>query len=1100
MKKRLMAVLSIFLCLLMLMSNIAIGGEGFLPKASAAELVSGSCGDNVTYSFNSNNGILTISGNGPMEDYNYSLSPFYDNSSIKAIIIENGITSVGRYAFPRCDEIMSVTIPESVETIGEGAFCQCLGFTEFNIPTSVESIGKEAFSGCANLKKIFIPRMVLNIGEGAFSDCAGLNEIRVDENNEAYDSRSNCNAIIRISTNTLVAGCSSTVIPDTVDIIGASAFRGHKELKSVLIPESVAKIGESAFYGCTGLTEISVPANVKSIGNGAFSYCTGLIGVSLPTDITSISEKVFSYCECLTDVSIPESVKSIGASAFLGCASLNSIDFPSGLISIGEYSFYQCVGLTEITIPANVSSIGKCVFSECSALISIKVDAGNQIFDSRFNCNAIVRTATNQLLAGCATTIISDSVTSISEYAFYQCLGLTSIDIPNTIKVIGNNAFYGIPNVNYSGTATGGNWGAENLNRYAEGMLVYENSSKTKIIACCKNISGEIEIPNSVTSVGKNAFSNRTGLTEIILSDNLKSIGDNAFYGCTGLRRIVIPDNVESIGDNAFCECSNLSSVSLSINLETIGEKAFCKCTGVTSITIPNCVESIGNAAFEDVLNVVYSGTASGRRWGAKNFNGYVSGYLVYSDESRKVIVGCGKFAAGYLFIPATVKNIAVGAFNGCYGINSIYVDSSNTEYDSRNNCNAIIHSSTNTLIFGCSSTVIHEGVSCIAAYAFNACRGLKSIVLPESVTEIDEKAFYNNYELESVVFEGEVKKIGEYAFYNCSGLTDFEIPKTVISIGKYAFSGCTGITKAVVPDGINTINEGTFNGCRELTEITIPDSVTSIDNNAFCGCFSLKDVYYLGTYAQSKFINIKNIRGENYSVINAEWHYDIPESISISSMPDKTVYLENETVDITGLKITARYSDGYTETIEDYFTYSPKVTGYAGTQNIMVSYMGKSTSFEVTAEHIFIHYEYNYDAKVGEDGTETAKCENCDETHTRIVPQTAKPAPLFSIKNRSGYDGKTIDYRSSLRVSADVQNCSSIEWHVSGAEVEKVSDYSAVIKEAKGDFTFYFTAKDLDGKTVTSETETVYVKHGFFDKLSAFFKGIFNKLPQYVQ
>lgn len=1100
MKRRFRAIFSVMLCLLIITGNIA-GGEGFLISADAAELDSGSCGIKAAYRFNSSTGTLTISGSGAMEDYNYSLSPFYDNPAIKTVIIENGITSIGRYAFPRCIGISRIDIPGSIESIGEGAFYQCSGLAKILIPNGVETIEKEAFIACTALKKICIPASVLEIGAGIFNECTALKSIVVDENNPAYDSRDNCNAIIRTSKNALISGCSETVIPVSVTAIGDSAFRSQSGLKSINIPNGVTSIGTAAFRDCAGLTEINIPSSVTNIGDEAFYNCAGLEEITIPGGITGIPAKVFFGCKGLKRIDLNERISAIGDFAFCGCKMMEEFIIPSATTSIGEYAFLQCESLVNIIIPANVASIGRFAFSECTALESIAVDNGNRFFDSRNNCNAVILSATNTLVFGCKTTFIDSSITSIGEYAFYRCPGLTSIDIPKSVKAIGADAFAEIPNINYNGTATGSRWGAENINCFAEGDLVYSNEQKIRIVGCCKAISGEIEIPDSVASIADGVFEGCKNLTGITLSDNLTSIGSNAFYQCTGLKHITIPDSTESIGSNAFYECTGLENAELSANLKSIGEKAFYKCTGLTSITVPDGANNIGASAFEDVLNVVYYGRASGSRWGAKNLNGYVDGYLIYSDSYKKVIIGCSKNAKGTLRIPASVINMANGVFSGCSGITMVYVEPGNPEYDSRNGCNAIVHTSTDTLIFGIRSTVIPEDISCIGAYAFCECRGLKDVVLPESVKRIDERAFCCCCDLKSITLTDNVTSIGEYAFYQCTGLKEIDVPDSVTQIGKYAFSGCTGLNSFVLPKDLNAVSAGMFGGCTNLTEVTISRAVKNIDDSAFENCVSLENIIYSGTYAQKKAdLKIKNSKGSNSCLMNAEWHYFMPDSIAVSAVPGKSVYYEGEAVDMTGIKITASYSDGFSEVIDSDFTYSPAFTGSAGTQKIIVLYMGKAADFDVAVEHVFKNYIYNGDEKIGINGTETAKCEHCTETHTRVVEGTAKPYPFYRIKNMELYNGQTIDYRSSLEVSAEIGNCTDVEWHVSGASFRNISETCIEIEEAKGDFSVYFTAKDLDGKEVTSEKETVLVRHGFFDKLIAFFKGIFKKLPKLRQ
>ncbi len=225
----------------------------------------------------------------------------------------------------------------------------------------------------------------------------------------------------------------------------------HKYSDVVVIPKSVCysgttfsvtSIGSSAFSGCIGLTSITIPNSVTSIGNKAFSGCIGLTSITIPESVTSIGESAFYGCSSLTSITIPESVTSIGGSAFYGCSSLTSITIPESVTSIGDGAFSYCSSLTSITIPNSVTSIGNNPFSGCSGLTSIVVVSGNTVYDSRENCNAIIKTATNTLIVGCLNTIIPNSVASIGSNAFSGCIGLTSITIPNSVTNIGGSAFY----------------------------------------------------------------------------------------------------------------------------------------------------------------------------------------------------------------------------------------------------------------------------------------------------------------------------------------------------------------------------------------------------------------------------------------------------------------------------------------------------------------------------------------------------------------------------------------------------------------------------------------------------------------------------------
>lgn len=226
---------------------------------------------------------------------------------------------------------------------------------------------------------------------------------------------------------------SSLVIPSAINIYGViysctsiepSAFYKFHGLTSITFPNSVTTIGDNAFYGCSGLTSITIPNSVKSIGSFAFDDCHRLTSITIPNKVSIIERGTFSGCKELASITIPYSVKIIEHSAF-----------------------YYCTGLTSITIPNSVTYIGEGAFWNCTGLTSLIVEDGNNEYDSRGNCNAIIETANNTLIFGCKNTIIPNSVTNIRSRAFAGCSGLTSITIPEGVTKIGSDAFIGCSNL-----------------------------------------------------------------------------------------------------------------------------------------------------------------------------------------------------------------------------------------------------------------------------------------------------------------------------------------------------------------------------------------------------------------------------------------------------------------------------------------------------------------------------------------------------------------------------------------------------------------------------------------------------------------------------
>ena len=378
------------------------------------------------------------------------------------------------------------TIPTQVEEKGmtfrvteidDAAFRNCSALTSITIPEGIVRIGKLAFAECSSLTSITIPKTVTQIDCGEisigdnyycghlFTNCPSLTSIVVEEENPKYKTIQNGNGIIDKTTNTLIAGDQSTIIPNSVTSIGRLAF-ARCTLTSITIPNSVTSIGYEAFRGCGALSSVTIPDSVTSIGNGAFAGCNKLTSVTIPDSVTSIGNEAFRGCNKLTSVTIGNSANNIigadlGASQSLTSINVDvnnpnycSIDgvlfdknqttlikypkgkqgayiIPNSVTSIGERAFYDCDALTSITIPNSVTSIGDYAFSCCRALTSVTIpNSVTSIGDGAFRwCRALT------------SVTIPNSVTSIGDYAFYDCDALTSVTIPNSVTSIGDYAF-----------------------------------------------------------------------------------------------------------------------------------------------------------------------------------------------------------------------------------------------------------------------------------------------------------------------------------------------------------------------------------------------------------------------------------------------------------------------------------------------------------------------------------------------------------------------------------------------------------------------------------------------------------------------------------
>ena len=767
---------------------------------------SGSCGEDVTYSFDESTGLLVISGNGPMTNFSsYVQTPWKSfSSSIKRVVIESGVTSIGDNAFQECTSLSTITIPNSVDDVSASALTETAWYnnqpdglvyagkvaykykgtapegTEITIKEGTLSITASAFRDCSGISKITIPASVSSIGEWAFYGCSGLTSINVPSGVTSIERYCfyGCTALTTITIPESVttigesafSGCSgldNIVIPNNVSAIGVAAFSGCSGLTTITIPDGVTAIRNSTFMGCTNLTSVSIPSSVTSLGNNCFRGCNSLTSVTIPNGVTGMEGGIFRGCSSLTSVVIPNSVTYMGAYTFQDCTALTSVTLSSNLTSLDNSTFQGCISLSAITIPENVNYIGASVFSGCSSLtsivipssvntigtsllsgcsslMSIVVDKGNTFYDSRNNCNAIISTSSNELISGCNTTTIPEGVTSISRYAFSGLDCLTTITIPKSVISINDYSFTdcnGLASISVD-EANPKYDSRDNCN------AVIETSTNRLIVS-----STNMMLPSGISSYNQNALRNCVTLR---LPDDMKTVNSYTFNYCDKLVTLIVPGSVTKIEESSFNGCSSLKNLIFEDGTDDLN----------FGVAYPSYYSKPQWFAMSP-LDSVYIGRE------LKYVFSVSGGTYSYSPFREKETLRTVVFGNDVTTIPNAL-------FNGCVNL---------------------------------TSAVVPERMDSIGFSAFSGCESLTSFNMPQGIKTIGNSAFYQCKNLESVNIPASVTAICEQAFYGCEKLSSLVVPGSVAQIDRGAFGMCTSLSDLVFQDGSSplTIREESY-------------------------------------------------------------------------------------------------------------------------------------------------------------------------------------------------------------------------------------------------------------------------------------------------
>ena len=581
-------------------------------------------------------------------------SAFWNCPKLERVYIPNSVISIGKSCFQSCRSLVDITIPESVTQIPDYCFAYCRSLTQMPLPEGIKSIGEAAFVDCSLITSITIPNTTKFIGQSCFFGCEQLKTVVIGSGVETISESAfgNCRNLTSVTFNT----------PSDIKTIGDSAFRECSLLESITFPDGLTFIGEGCLYNAAVLNEVHIPSTVTQVGSNAFfgtklyvdqiesgasfvyadnwlifspasvkAELTEINNTTLKSTTVGIADNVFEACPNLKIVTLPQSFKYVGAYAFNGCSqlwklttaddsikiigdfafcqcALTNVRLGYGLERIGHFAFYANSQLdnNELTpydwIPESVTSIGKGAFKE--TMIYTKASYGSGIaYAGNWAVGVALPLTTIDLVFD------PDHIAGIADYAFiYEgfpelapLLSIRSVSGLINCKYIGTGAFYG--NTELASVSLN-----RNLTEVREAAFYNTGLVKVTLPRSLKSIGDYAFMGTSlsnvdlsvtgVESIGKSAFANITGMTELNLGDSLKSIGDYAFFNCSSIKSISIPESVTKIGENAFCGCETASTLQMSSNVEVIENAAFAHCTNLKTVTNMTGVKTINPEAF----------------------------------------------------------------------------------------------------------------------------------------------------------------------------------------------------------------------------------------------------------------------------------------------------------------------------------------------------------------------------------------------------------------------------------------------------------------------------------------------------------------------
>lgn len=795
-----------------------------------------------------------VTGGYELEMFDYNVI----RASIPTYVYNETVVSIGEGAFAGSENLAIIEIPETVSKIGAKAFKGCKNLTKINIPESVTIIDFETFDGCVNLTQLQLPSNLTSIGFEAFAGCVALETLELPSTVQSLAGSAFTESgltsieiphgVTKISTN-MFWGCknlSTIILPETVTAYDKGAFGYCENLKKFTIPSYVESVHESTFDGCK-LEEliiesaevfktakfnsfannhvIKVPVSLVEDENNAdsnlnsreyiklkttdqylYSLASMITNFNIPSGVIEIPENAFADLTGLLSVSVPNSVKKVNKNAFSGCVSLTDVYFESSstIEEMGVDVFKGCVSLSSVTLPDSLTKIPSGTFNTCSQLANITL--GNSLVE--IGSYAFANCILNQI-------DLPATLKTISESAFENCNNLSTITIPAEVSEIQASAFAGCANL--------------------QKVTLEENTKLTSIengvFANCVKLS-KINFKEGLISIKENAFAN-CAFIGVELPNSLQTIGTQAFMGCQSLMAATIPAEVSEIQASAFADCPNLQNVTIEDNsqLSTISDSAFANCVNLAEINLQEGIMAINDNAFKNCALTQISLPNSLKVIGSQAF------------------LNCKKLST--ITILSGVETIEEGAFSGCETLKDITIESEEAYLNTVSN---LFDYATNVKVIKSlvddldATNEILQGekfVELISAnhYVYDNIENVTDYVVPSDILTIPNEAFMNKTMIESVKIPSNVTQIGDRAFKGCSKLDTVIVPGTdTMQVGSYIFENCTGLVSINIPARFVGNIVGLFKGCTGLKSITIPTQITNFES--ICeGCTGLEVV-----------------------------------------------------------------------------------------------------------------------------------------------------------------------------------------------------------------------------------------------------------------